>query len=300
MNYKHIVAALVALTLVASGIGMAVSVSTDIGDVELNGYSVNDDGNLTEQTNGSVTVDNGTVVVLNSTDTVRTDVTLSDPLNTSERVMFVGDNEAVYAVDLTNDSDGTVDTNKKSGGDTIVNVSSDGAENITLDVELQDSFQTGDNVSNAYQLKIVNTANGEVVNATTNWDVEVEAGGGGFGGGTIGNLPVPSFFTDFFGEDIGTFLFYGMAVGVVILGGVALWFVYNRNMSKGKAATAYAALSLGSIGSLLTTSINIPVIGQVSAWIIVVAFIALAIVVGYLYTTQTETMNSDAGTMYVN
>lgn len=261
MKGKAILLAMViALSAFAGGVAASDNV-TFTGDIEGDVEEVDGTVEITEQTEELVVTENVT------------DVDEGDTYEVNVSTSFVKPGAVV------NDSDVVED-------DYVI--SSDG--NVTVELELVEG-EEGD-VEVTFEVHDHETGDAFDDAITVNdeeYDAEVVAGGS-FAGGTALPFDTPESLENVLGEDLALFLFYAITVGLIIMIGLALYMVYEREaLSTNEQVTAYGGIALGSIGVVLTEY----------AWAIVVAFVVLLLVVLFLRKKGGETVSINEGTQYI-
>jgi len=273
------IAIILAGLVLLSGMAGAASVSST-------SFTGVDDGN---EISDSVEESNGTVTVLNGTvDTLRVNQSFE-----------VADNDSNVTVEISVSKDvaeSLEGSDSIEGDREIRRETLDNGTTLEYDVSLWDGENSSKslNSSETYEDALVVTVTYDNesesnVTSTQSYNLEVEEGGG-FEGASIGDVPdiVPSFLSDM--GTLGLFIFYTLAVGVIVLGAVALYLLYHReDLGQPARATGYAAVSLGSLGS----------VGIQSGVLIVAAFLVLLAAVIYLYRSGGDSPTTTDGTMYI-
>lgn len=287
MKSTKILTLLVVLAVMVGGAAAAVTMTDDIGETEFEGY---DDGEV----DSTIEVEDGTVDMLESTDTIEVTQTVNfsdiDEETANETLVIDVHNEAISSIS---------ESPTTSQGDYTTAVVEVGNEttDVTYNLTLRDSFVAGDRINESLQMTF-QYDDGDLDNETvvegTSYDFVVTASETGFTGGTAFDVPMPEFLESLGGT--GLFLVYGLIIGSIILGALALYLVYDRrSMSKNQKVGAYAAISIGSLGATMSQ----PVFGVVTFWMVLVAFIVLLAVVIYLYMS-TDEGDISGGTQYIN
>lgn len=246
-----------------------------------------------------VSVENETITA----DPATTEIDVSLSYNVSEydnvsneSVIVETDFEAVSDISVNNSS---VDVSESTSGGTttytLENVTVNGSEaelNVTLQLT---GLEDGDNYSEAFghSLNFTHTNNSSVesqMHNGTTYDLEAQSSSS-FEGGTIGNLPVPSFFQQY--GALGAFAFYAVIVGGVLAAGIALYLVATgEGLTRGERTTATAMVSFGSLSGIWSAVQE----NMMIVIVVAVAFLALAVVL-WRRDSDMMTMKHD-GTEY--
>lgn len=246
-----------------------------------------DDDTLEDQ----VVVDNETIDIVAETDSlvITQNVTVGDTSSDQEVSLVLSDNLLGQNSSVTQDGEGVGPSTED--GQSVYTVSAVDGE-MEWEVTFGDEFELGDTVEDAVVVESTYTdENGdEQTISTESYDLE-SSSEDGFAGGTIGSGPVDSI--PVLGDmgQLGVFLFWAIAVGAVVLAATAMYMIYVRDdITEKLEIGSYAAISFGSLGAVFS-SYGIAII---------VVFVVLLGVVGYLYKKDSQVATIDGGTKYID
>ena len=203
-----------------------------------------------ESLDGAVEVNNGTVSIADATEEIELTVNASD------------DNETVE-VSVDGDVASVPDSDRYENGSYITEVENGTTETVTLELR--------DDVEDTEEAVVVGSDSYRFV----------PAGGTSFS--AFDSVP-------FFGDsDAGVYLFYALAVGGILLAGVAIYLLWDQDtLNPGQRAAGYLSISIGAIGSVLSEY----------WWAVLGVFVVLLAAVLWLYTRDDSIGAS--GTMYMD
>lgn len=247
---------------------------------------------------GNTTVDDGDVNIPVEGDETEFSVNSTLEVNDNDTVSnseawFVVNRSLATVTAISVDNGNYVGTTPGYGNDHAVHVVEvdNTSEDVDVEATLTSDAEDGDTFNDSVWTE-VSYDNGDVVGAgmVTGTSYDVTFGGVDGASGAMTILPVPDFFTNTFGSQFGSAVFYFLIVaGVVSVLGILYLASKSETFStKGEKAVGYGGIGLGGLTSLFT----IPSTPFEWALVIVVPLLVFGVI--YLWVQEKNSESSTA------